>query len=388
MSTVLEAPHVEPRVSGRSGKVPRRVLTLSLLLAAGVWAGVATGVLPRSLLAGRLSLAAFGGGYAYHVIGDPDDVARPTRAGFVLQGGGTDIDDGFRWLIERSGGGDFVVLRSSGTNAYNSYIYDMTARDGARPDSVATLIVKSRAAASDPFVLDLVRNAEALWIAGGDQGRHVAVWRGTPLADAIQGLIARGAPIGGTSSGLAVFGPVVYTADADGPKAPHLTSTTVTRDPFCPRVTLRPGFLRMPFLEDAILEPHFIQESRHGRLAGFLSRADAGATRGLGIDRKTALLVEPDGTARVITHPDHPFGTATFFSGPVRPTVCEPGRPLSTVVQAVEFGRGGRVDLKAWGGEGGKPYRLAVDAGKVTIHMGQGRAAGGGLVDLRPVHSD
>ena len=72
-------------------------------------------------------------------------------------------------MIDRSGGGDFLVIRTSGTDAYNNDVFDLTTPDGLRADSVATLIVTSRAASFDPFVVRTIRSAEALWIAGGDQ---------------------------------------------------------------------------------------------------------------------------------------------------------------------------------------------------------------------------
>jgi cyanophycinase-like exopeptidase len=144
--------------------------------------------------------------YQYHVVGNPDDVRTRTRPGLVLEGGGRDIDESFLWMIERSGGGDFVVIRATGTDAYNPYIAGMRTPGGLKADSVATLIIPSREAAFDPFVIETIRNAEALWIAGGDQAHYVIHWKGTPVIDAIHAVIARGAPVGGTSSGLAVMG--------------------------------------------------------------------------------------------------------------------------------------------------------------------------------------
>ena len=107
-------------------------------------------------------------------------------------------------------------------------------------------------------------------------------------------------------------------------------------------------------------------------MASLLSRIEAEnpvrEVRGLGIDRKTALLVEPDGSARLITRPDHPFGTVTFFRLTTRPEVCEPGRPLTAFgIEAVEFGPGARLDLSRWGGEGGKAFRMSIDKGVPTI---------------------
>lgn len=42
------------------------------------------------------------------------------------QGGGVDCDDAFKWMIERSDQGDFVIIRSHGTDAYNQYVMDLS----------------------------------------------------------------------------------------------------------------------------------------------------------------------------------------------------------------------------------------------------------------------
>ena len=211
--------------------------------------------------------------FQYLRVGNETDVVRPTRFGIVLEGGGTDIDESFEWMIERSGAG-IRVLRTSGTDAYNDGILAMTTAGGLRVNSAATLIVPTRGAAFDPFVTRTIRNAEAIWLAGG-QARHFRFWQGTPVADAIHEAVARGVPIGGTSSGLAVMGEYTYTSEADSQTEPHLTSTQALLAPRHPRVAVRRDFLHLPFLAGSILEPHFIQESRYGRMLVFMNRVVA-----------------------------------------------------------------------------------------------------------------
>ncbi len=41
-------------------------------------------------------------------------------------GGETDVNEAFMWQIKNANGGDFTVLRVDGTDAYNSYIYDIS----------------------------------------------------------------------------------------------------------------------------------------------------------------------------------------------------------------------------------------------------------------------
>ena len=101
--------------------------------------------------------------YSYFRVGSPTDITTSTTPGTVLMGGGTDVDAAFRWMCQRSGGGDFLVIRATGTDAYNPYIQQLCPNE----NSVSTLIIPNRAAASDPFVASTMENAEALFIAGG-----------------------------------------------------------------------------------------------------------------------------------------------------------------------------------------------------------------------------
>lgn len=224
-------------------------------------------------LTGALQPAAHGtSSYEYYVTGNPADVATRTRPGLVLMGGGADIDECFEWMIDRSGGGDFLVLRTDGTDAYNVYIYEMTTSAGIKPDSVATLIVGSRDAAFEPFVLDAIARAEAVWIAGGDQAKHVRAWQGTPVLKAIEAAVARGVPVGGTSSGLDILGQFLFTSENDTDVMEKLCSADALLDPYQDRITLVRDFLTLPHLGGIILECHFVQLDRMGRLVAFLAR--------------------------------------------------------------------------------------------------------------------
>ncbi|SDW87380.1 hypothetical protein SAMN05421882_103415 [Nitrosomonas communis] len=60
--------------------------------------------------------------YEYYHLGNQVDITSTTQPGVVLMGGGTDVDAAFQWVCELSGNGDFLVIRATGTDAYNSYI--------------------------------------------------------------------------------------------------------------------------------------------------------------------------------------------------------------------------------------------------------------------------
>lgn len=86
----------------------------------------------RVLLAGWCALACLAPcatlqaapGYQYFRVGNPNDVTATPAGGLALMGGGLDIDAAFAWMNGRSGGGDFLVIRASGTDAYNQWVYD------------------------------------------------------------------------------------------------------------------------------------------------------------------------------------------------------------------------------------------------------------------------
>src|SRR5215475_13403303 len=119
--------------------------------------------------------------YQYFRAGNPNDVQTKTQAGFGLMGGGDDLDEAFKWMGERAGGGDFVVLSASGDEDYNPYIPGL-----CKLNSVATIILKSREAAKDPLVADTIRHAEAVFIAGGgDQAHYINWWMDTPVQPAL-----------------------------------------------------------------------------------------------------------------------------------------------------------------------------------------------------------
>ena len=291
--------------------------------------------------------------YEHYVVGDPTNVVRaqPAKPSLVLMGGGTDVDDAFRWMIQKAGGGNFVVIRASGTDAYNPYIY---AFGGV--SSVETLIIPNREAANDPFVLERVRNAEALWIAGGDQAKYWQDWKDTPLQAAIQGLANKNIPIGGTSAGLAVMSQYVFNA-LNG----SITSPQALSNPYDKSVTLGRDFLALPGMGNLISDMHLDSRDRMGRLVTFMARIVNDGwtpmTHGIGIDVETALLVESGNATRVGN------GSAYFLNTVGFPEVCKPKTPLTYRNIGVQrLSGGGSFSLTNWASYGNATVNYNISA--------------------------
>ena len=278
-----------------------------------------------------------------------------------MMGGGEDLDDAFRWLCKKANGGDFLILRARGDDDYNSYVNGL-----CKLNSVATLIIPDRNAAQDPAVADIIRHAEAVFIAGGDQSRYVNFWQGTPVQDAINANIAGGKPIGGTSAGLAVLGEFAYGCLKDKDDDNDLASTDVLPNPYHERVTLVRDFLKVPNLENTLTDSHFAKRDRMGRTLGF-SRAwcrTAGRRRRAKLRSTRSLPSWWNPTERVPW--SGPAKGLTFCRSQSAPEVCKPNVPLTIHnISAYRAPAGAHFDFKSWTGDGGKAYSISVENGVV-----------------------
>jgi cyanophycinase len=324
------------------------------------WLGVGLLIMASGL--GSLSQTA---AYRYIRAGEPANVRAQSRPGFALMGGGTDLDEAFQFLCNRGGGGDFLILRATGDDEYNFYL-----RGICHLNSVATLIIPNRNAAADPFVASTIKNASAIFIAGGDQANYINFWMNTPVQTALNDAIRRGVPIGGTSAGLAVMGEYAYTAQGDKPDDPNLDGKTALADPYSARITLARGFLNIPILKDVITDTHFARRDRMGRLLVFLARLNEPdgkplqpsppKVRGIGVEERAAVLLEPDGKAHVVGNGPAYFIDADRASGAMQ--MHKPPNYGPFAVQKVA--PGGDFFIKSWAGDG-ISYKLSIEAGKL-----------------------
>ena len=304
------------------------------------------------------------------IVGNPLDVIRITTGGTVLVGGGTDVDQIFQWMMKKAGGGDFVVIRATGTDAYDSYIYGLGVID-----SVETLLINSTTLANDDQVEETLRGAEAVFIAGGDQANYVNFWKGTKVEEVLNYLRnVKQIPIGGTSAGCAILGRTYFSALYG-----TVTSDEALQNPYNKYMTFgRNDFLDQPYLSDVITDTHFNDPDRRGRLVTFLARMNQDyevLAHGIGLDESTAVCIESDGTGRV-------FGSGTaFFLNQNRladtPEKCVSRTPLDWYRSRQAVGvykingdktGSGTFDLTTWKAvSGGVHQYYYVDHGKLGI---------------------
>ena len=299
-------------------------------------------------------------GYTAFIVGNPADAppAPGLTPGLVLMGGGLDVDEAYQWMCQRAGGGDFVVIRTTGTDAYNPYLQALC----PQMDSIETIIITTTTGANSTYVRDHIHNAEILWIAGGDQSTYTALWRGTAVQTEVNYLLnTKGVPVGGTSAGLAVLSQFIYTGALGS-----VTSSQALANPFHRYVTLDRDLFDVALGADKLFDSHFVTRDRMGRTLVFLARIIANGwssqPRDIGIDEHTAVLVTPDGAGSMVG-----TGAAYFLQAPGPAEVLAPKVPLTYHnIGVYKVPQGGTFNLSTWNGSGGTAYTLNVDAGSIT----------------------
>jgi cyanophycinase-like exopeptidase len=321
----------------------------------------------------------------YSFLGNPDNPnvsAKPVSCAqgacspsVALVGGGYDVGEAFRWMIARAGitpasGGRFVIIRATGTDAYNPYIYSRLGQvDPTSPKgyemvggadlgltSVETLVISSRAMAEDPLVLKVIGRANAIFIAGGDQADYYNYWQSTSLNTKIQQAIAAGIPVGGTSAGTAMLGQYAFAALNGAIESPGALG-----NPFDRAVTIDPlntsskkfvqtgSFVNIAPLAKTIADMHFNTRDRMGRLFSFMARVGNACTggvvnyaevAGLGINEETALLISGAPGSAKAEMAANPYNSenstslytaqnsAYFVKYTGAPSQCVAGKPL------------------------------------------------------------
>jgi cyanophycinase-like exopeptidase len=270
--------------------------------------------------------------YTSYFTGDVADAVATPLGGTCVMGGATENDDAMRWFLERSGGGDILVIRASGSDGYNDYLFSEL---GISVNSVETIVFNNEQAALDTYVLEQIANAEAIWMAGGNQWNYVDYWRGNQVSQIINENIAnKNIVIGGTSAGMAVLGGIYFTAQFG-----TITSTTALQNPYNNTLTIsRDSFFNVPFLQNTITDTHYDDPDRRGRHITFLARAvkDWGINaKGIACDEYTSVCIDNDGKA--YTFGDFPnsndniyFLQVNCFS-PNEPELCEAGYDLNWI---------------------------------------------------------
>lgn len=242
------------------------------------------------------ALGAFGQNFTTYYTGDTADAVVQATGGICLMGGATEDDNAMRWFLQRCAGGDVLVLRASGSDGYNAYLYSQL---GVTVNSVVTIVCNNALASNEPYIHERIQRAEGIWFAGGDQWDYVSYWRGTAIDSLINRAIhERNIVIGGTSAGMAIQGSHYFSAENG-----TVTSATAMGNPYAPAVTPDSAhFLENDWLQNVITDTHYDSPDRRGRHVTFMARmlVDYGVdARGIACDEYTAVCIDTNGIASV-----------------------------------------------------------------------------------------
>lgn len=276
-------------------------------------------------------------------------------------GGGSEEDGAARRFVEAAAGGDIMVLRAAGSlTSYPDY-FSTELAPSPGPASVITIRTDTPPLADHPSVLCRLYRAEAIWLAGGSQWDYLGRWPNS-VHVAVREAWRRGAATGGTSAGAVSLGEAAFDA-----RHGTVTSAEALSEPADVSVSVGPSTLPQPELANAIVDSHFTERSREGRLLAFLGRLLAqhrsGSFVGIGIDEGTALEIE-DRSYRVTST----RGGAVWMYEARGPAVVQPGRPLSLdSIRRVRLpdGSSGRWPFSF--DEAERVQELVVEEGEVRI---------------------
>jgi cyanophycinase len=298
--------------------------------------------------------------WTYYREGRTNDIQTTPQPGFALMGGGSKQDEAFQFLCQRANGGDFLILRAN-SDAATAKQLDAKIRRMCPLNSVSTIVFNDREDSDNPRIIQIIDEAESIFIAGGDQSNYLRFWQDTPVQDALNRHIAAAKPIGGSSAGLAILGEFSFASIIDTIHSPEALA-----DPYGNKVTISREFLRIPILQGIITDTHFVKRDRMGRLLVFMARiledGWAQKVRAIAVEEDASVLVEPDGSAKVAG-----AGPAYFLEAKSPPTICKHKTPLTiSGITVHRAPKGTQFNIQSWSSTTGEDYTLEVNQGRVA----------------------
>ena len=148
---------------------------------------------------------------------------------------------------------------------------------------VVRLRPETRDDAEDPALAAALDEVDALFMTGGNQVKLAGVVVGTPFGAALKRAYARGAVVGGTSAGASVVSEHMVAFGSEG-DTPRQGMTQLSAG-----LGLLPG---------VVVDQHFDQRSRYGRLLSLVARSPS--LVGVGIDEDTAAVITGERLLEVV----------------------------------------------------------------------------------------
>ena len=208
----------------------------------------------------------FSQNYDSYFTGNQNDKDTTSKGGVCVMGGASEHDNAMKWFLNQANGGDILILRASGSDGYNTYMYSEL---GVTINSVETIVFNDLSASNESYIHQKIQQAEGIWFAGGDQWNYISFWRNTPIDSLINlAILTKNIVIGGTSAGMAILGEYYFSAQNG-----TITSDEALNNPYHQNLTVdNEVFITNPLLTNIITDTHFDNPDRKGRLCVFLAK--------------------------------------------------------------------------------------------------------------------
>ena len=205
----------------------------------------------------------------------------------IIIGGHEDKDEDriiLKAVATKTGGGKLVIVTAA-SNRQNELADDYeTVFRGLGVRHVYKLKIESREDAMSEKSVGILDDADTVFFTGGDQLKITSQLGLTPVCLRLQEIYDSGGTIAGTSAGASVMSTTMMVGGSD--------ETTMRLGE---GIKLAPG---LGFIDDVIIDQHFSERGRIGRLIGAVAQNPR--SLGIGIDENTAIIVEQDNRFTVV----------------------------------------------------------------------------------------
>lgn len=178
-----------------------------------------------------------------------------------------------------------VILITTIATEYSNESFEMynTVFSELGVKNIRKLHIKCR---RDSFLrenIEIINKADLVFFTGGDQLRITSLVGGTPILRALKDISASGRVLVGTSAGASIMSNtmIVEGEDEESPRKCTLK--------------MSPG---LGFLENVIIDQHFAQRGRIGRILTAIAQNPE--VLGIGIDEDTAVIISSENIAEVV----------------------------------------------------------------------------------------
>ena len=199
-------------------------------------------------------------------------------AGVLIVIGGGEDKEGRRTILKEVArhvrGGKLVVATVASHEPSGYFEIYQQGFDGLDVGELVELYIEDRAEASSEEKLRLLDGAAGVFFTGGDQLRISSQIGDTPIERRVREIYQQGGVVAGTSAGASVMSETMLVKG---------TSSETHR---IGDLHMAPG---LGLVQDAIIDQHFAERGRFGRLIGAVAQNPR--VLGIGIDEDTAAVI-------------------------------------------------------------------------------------------------